>query len=190
MVQPDDLIKEKIKFATFVNQQNLQLIGSVDQKTSIIVAINGAILGLLAPPIATSTSVVEQPESIPSFIFLCSTVLLLGASAIFGVRTLLPRIDKAGPYSDSFVFHETIVKELVKDTDQELISKKFRQYKDKLDNLTPEDILYQETLNAFRLAYALKSRHFKYLRRSLWLLFSGLIPLILFLLSIMVSAFT
>ena len=139
-MKPEDLIKERINFATFVNHQNIQLIGSVDQKTSIIVAINGAILGLLAQSIPSNTSIFDQPEGILSFIFFCSTVLLLGASAIFGVRTLLPRIDKTGPYSDSLVFHETIVKELVKERDQELIFKKFREYKDKLENVSPEDI--------------------------------------------------
>jgi hypothetical protein len=101
----------------------------------------------------------------------------------------MPRIDTKGPYSDSMVFHETIVKQLVKDTDQELISDKFKEYKDKLELRSPKNILHEEALNAFRLAYALKSRHFKYLRWSLRLLFIGLIPLILFLLSTTIFAF-
>jgi hypothetical protein len=189
MVQVDKLIEERIKFATFINEQNLQLIASVDQKTSIIIAINGVILGLLSQTLPIDGTSLEGLEVILTFSFFWSAVGLLGASAIFGVWTIMPRIDKNGIYSDSMVFHETIVRKLVKDTDHELISEKFKEYKRKLESVSPEDILHEEGLNAFRLAYALKSRHFKYLRWSLRFLFSGLIPLILFLLCITVFSY-
>ena len=193
--QPDEITKEeeRITFATFVNQQNLQLIGSVDTKTSIIVGINGTILGLLAQSISNISRIAGQTEGSISSILFWLTVSLLGLSASFGVWTLMPKINKKGPYSDSKVFHETIVNDqtidnLKKDKSKfdEVMKNKVEEYENELKS---KDILHEEAVNAFRLAYALKVRHFRYLRWSLRFLLGGLGSLVTFLLYMSVLAY-
>jgi hypothetical protein len=191
--------KEKIDFARFINEHNLQLIGLVDTKASIIVGINGVILGLLSQsilgllsqstgtiiPAITSLAIPEQLKLILPLFW--SSVILLGVSAICGLRTIFPRIRVEAPFSESMVFHQTIT---TKEKNNKTIFKKFedkefKEYEKEWEGLKkPKDILQQEILNAFRLADALKKVHFKYLRWSLVFLIIALIPLILFLLTI------
>lgn len=182
--------KEKIEFARFINEHNLQLIGLVDTKASIIVGINGVILGLLSQsttniiPTNTSIAIPEQLNLILPLFW--STIILLGASAIFGLRTIFPRIKIEAPFSDSMVFHQTIT---TKEKNNKTIfekfeDKEFKEYEKQWECLEPADILHQEILDAFRLAEALKKVHFKYLRWSLGFLIFALIPLIFFLLTI------
>jgi hypothetical protein len=90
MMQAKDEEK-KIEFAKFINDHSLQLIGLIDTKTTIIVAINGIILGLLFQS-EVLREVAHQNDEIRVLFQL--VVGLLGASAIFGLVTIFPRIQK------------------------------------------------------------------------------------------------
>jgi hypothetical protein len=86
----------KIEFARFINNHILQLIGSVDIKTTIIVAINGVLLGLLFQ----SEGLRDAAHANPVIGVIFPLVVgLLGTSAIFGLRTIYPSI-KREPRSD------------------------------------------------------------------------------------------
>lgn len=133
----DDETKERITFGRFVNEHSLQHIGFLDQKSSILVAINGVLLGLLF-----QSNVAKVLTSQSPFLF-DAAVVLLGASAVFGLFTIIPQRRKAKKdYSTSLLFNETIYKRMS------------HEYKDKLVDLNPDTILEEEALNAHRLAKA------------------------------------
>lgn len=83
--------EKKIEFAKFINDHSLQLIGLIDTKTTIIVGINGVILGLLFQS-EVLREVAHQNDAIRVLFQL--VVGLLGASAIFGLVTIFPMIQK------------------------------------------------------------------------------------------------
>jgi pycsar effector protein len=155
----EDKISEKVTFARFINEQNLQLIGLLDTKTSIIIAINGVILAL---PFGSKDAIVSQELN---FIF-WSANILLGASAITGLLTILPRIKRKEPYSSSLIFHETV---LDKGT--------FDSYKEEWDSLDLQRILQEEIVNVHRLAKALHYQ-FKLVRLSILFLILAIILLV------------
>jgi hypothetical protein len=45
VMNQSDVMKERLAFGRFVNEHSLQHIGFLDQKSSILVAINGVLLG-------------------------------------------------------------------------------------------------------------------------------------------------
>ena len=80
-----------IEFARFVNGHILQLINHTDTKTTIIVAINGVLLGLLFG--SFPRGLLQGSSNVPQLLFI-SIIFLLGASAVLGLLAIFPRIDR------------------------------------------------------------------------------------------------
>ena len=93
---------KKIEFAKFINEHNLQLVNHTDTKTSIIIGIDGVLLGLLF----SSLPSLEYLFILIPFII---SVVLLGLSAFYGLWAIFPIINRDPRYRDSMVYHETIL---------------------------------------------------------------------------------
>jgi hypothetical protein len=174
----DDNERDKIAFARFINEHSLQLIGHIDLKSSIIVAINGVILGLLFG----SKDPLMPPSGIHHFLLLFVTILL-GVSAVFGLLTIFPRICAE---LNSIIFHETILYKVPFQRLRSLRSKQkiqFEDYEKVWDCLNVQRILYEEILNAYRLAGALNYQFF-WVRLSIAFLISAIVPLVVLLLTV------
>ena len=98
--------KEKIEFIQSINEHNLQLINHTDQKTTIIVGINGVLLGLLFQ--SYPGGLLQGASDVFRCLFIL-VVLLLAASAISGLVVIFPRVYRNERYKDSFSYHEIIV---------------------------------------------------------------------------------
>lgn len=93
---------KKVEFAKFINEHNLQLVNHTDTKTSIIIGIDGVLLGLLfstPPPL----------EYLYIHIPFVIGVGLLGLSAFYGLWAIFPLINRYNHNTDSMVYHETIL---------------------------------------------------------------------------------
>ena len=174
----DDLMPGKIALAKFINEHSNQLIGFLDTKTTIIVGINGVLLGL-----RFQSNVINHVTQASLRILFSSIVILLGASAICGLIAIFPRIKTNLPYSNSIFFHEAVLR---RKSDEKSISKIEKDVSDfttyaerwglgdndiqeelRKDKLTDaKRILFEEILNTHRLAKALQSQ-FRWVRWSL-----------------------
>jgi hypothetical protein len=182
---------KKIELAQFIHDHIFQIISSVDTKASIIVAINGVILGLLFQPEVLQEIAVQKQEV---GVLFTSVVILLGASAIFGLLTIYPKrrpvSTKIFPKeeSGSWAFRESIadlkkskraeVKRECKKKDDSL--KTYQESWESIDDLTK--ILKEEVTGVFNLKEALRHQFFR-LRCSLTLLMFavGLLVIVLLL---------
>jgi hypothetical protein len=199
----ENIQEKKIELAQFTHGHIFQIISSVDKKASIIVAINGVILGLLfQSEVLQDIAVQNQEVGIPFklVVQLVVRVLfplvvgLLGASAIFGLLTIYPKRRSVSttifPKEESgiWAFRESIsdlkkskraeLKRECKKKDDSL--KKYQESWESMDDLTK--ILREEVTNVFNLEEALRHQFFR-LRCSLTFLISavGLLVVVLLL---------
>ena len=168
---------DKIGFAKFINEHNLQLVNHTDTKTSIIIGIDGVLLGLLFDSLPSH----DYPALQVAFVI---GVGLLGLSAFYGLWAIFPLISRFKRNKDSMVYHETILlhnltlkgqrkwlygfaKRIQRHKD-EVEGKKFYEYlkrwglpstkvaiRSKFNNSTPMDndrILYEEVRSVCMLA--------------------------------------
>jgi hypothetical protein len=187
-------VNQKIEFAKFISTHIFQHITSVDQKSSIIIAINGVLLGLLFQSDGLREIALADQGTGVVFKLI---VGLLGASAICGLFTIYPKkkphctvIFEEKPWRK--ILGETLkdIKETLEDTklkhsEQERNDKekgferRLNEYKEKFKS-TDLYILDQEVINAYILIEALQHQFFRF-RWSLILLISA-IPLLVGLL--------
>ena len=145
-------MKERLAFGRFVNEHSLQHIGFLDQKSSILVAINGVLLGLLF-----QFDVVKVLSSQDITYLFYMVVVLLGASAVFGLLTIIPLRRRAKmTYPNSIVFSETFYE---REPDA---------YKEELKAIKTEKMLEEEALNAHRLANAV---HYQFVMVTISIIF-------------------
>jgi len=155
----DDQIEHRIAFARFINEHILQHIGQLDTKTAIIIAINGAILALLfrsnGNPISHELS----------YLFY-SVVILLGASAVLGLLTIIP-----------MSFKDKDTKSIIS---QESIIKDYGTFFKELNSTNVQRILDEEARHAYKLA---RAQHWQVscVRWSLGFLIAGIILLVVLL---------
>lgn len=98
--------EKRIKFVESINEHNLQLINHTDQKTTIIVGINGVLLGLLFQ--SYPEGLLQGTSDVLRYLFIL-LVLLLAASAVSELLVIFPKIYRNRRYEDSFSYHEVIV---------------------------------------------------------------------------------
>ena len=175
----DDEEKDKIAFAGFINEHNLQLIGHIDLKSSIIVAINGVILGLL---FGSNDPLLPPGSPWINHVLLSIVTILLGASAVSGLLTIIPRI--SAEYN-SIIFHETILYKVPHHHLFWWLRKPEIKPKEYEKEWGHRRILHEEILNVHRLARAL---HYQFVcvRLSIAFLISAVVPLVFLLLMVRV----
>ena len=179
MQSDDQLMRYRIAFARSVSDHSLRLVGFIDTKTSIIVAINGVLLGLLFG--SARNNLVPMEPLIQSFFIVA--VLFLGASTTFGLFTIIPNIARKVRYSESLMSHETIldrkpyedsILNRARNTQpEEEVNKKFKEQMSVTDD---KEILKQEICNVYRLVEAL-AYQFRWVRLSISFLILAVIIL-------------
>lgn len=182
--------KKKIEFVQSINEHNLQLINHTDQKTTIIVGINGVLLGLLSQ--SYSDGLLKGANN-PLIIIFVLVSLLLGTSAIAGLVVIFPRIYRDRCYEKSFSYHEIIVgkkpwdrfdisswfERRFEDTEQR--GDRFENFKNRWENkITFENILDDGIYNAYMLAEKL-NHMVVWVSLSLLLLLAAVVLLTIFL---------
>ncbi len=84
-----------------INTGNIFLIGHTDSKTTIIVTLNGVLLGLL------SDTLQHWPPGL-QYLFI-PVIILLAATAFSGLVGIFPRTYRNRRYENSLTYHEVIV---------------------------------------------------------------------------------
>lgn len=154
-------INQDIDYAKSILSINQNLVNFVDTKAGVLLAVDGAILAILASSTATINSGFEQ-------LVLGSALLLIGISALFGFLIIKPRIHVHD--SPTKIFYSTIITQSRED------------YKKSFSS-TPAQILDDYLNNIYTLAVIQKKKFF-YLEESLYCLILGLIPIIVIIISV------
>lgn len=157
----EDPMKKEIEFVRSINTGNIFLIGHTDTKTTIIVTLNGILLGLL------SDTYKGWPPELQYFFI--PVVLLLAASAFSGLVGIFPRTYRNIRYKDSLIYHEvTVGKEPYKAFRERLVFRfrrlwtrkthdklAFDNFHDRIVKVDSNDVLEQEVLSAYMLSVKL-----------------------------------
>ena len=154
-------IGQKTDYAKAIFTHNQNLVNFVDTKAGVILAVDGAILAILASSSTALNSGYEQ-------LALGAALLLIGISALFGFLIIKPRISEAS--QETKIFYRSI---LAKSRDDFKIS----------FTSSPREILDDYLNNIYTLATIQKKKFF-YLEESLYCLLLGLVPLIVLVVSV------
>ncbi len=147
-------ISEEIDFAKSILIHNQGLVNFADTKAGVILAVDGAILAILASTSASISSGLEQLAA-------GAALLLIGISAILGFLIIKPRI--RGGTEKTKLFYKAILAQSKED------------YKKSFSS-TPQQILDDYLNNIYTLAL-IQEKKFFYLEESLYCLILGLVPI-------------
>ena len=150
-----------IDYAKAILSHNQSLINFLDAKAGVPLAVDGAILAILATSQATLATGFEQ-------LALAAALLLVGISAVFGFLIIRPRIHAVHP--NTKIFYTAI------------ISQSRERYKESFSS-SPQEMLDDYLNNIYSLAL-IEEKKFIYLQDSLYCLFMGLVPLIAIIISV------
>jgi Family of unknown function (DUF5706) len=152
----DEMITMRdIDNARSILNHNQNLLNFLDAKAGVLLAVDGAILVILATSPAAITPGLEQ-------LALGAALLLIGISAIFGFLIIKPRVYKGN--TGTKIFYSAI------------LSQTREGYKGSFSS-TPKEMLDDYLDNIYTLALIEKKKFF-YLQESLYCLLLGLVPLI------------
>jgi len=154
-------ILQDIDYAKSVLTHNQNLINFLDAKAGVLLAVDGAILAILA---ASPAAVLRGWYEL----ILGAALLLIGISALFGFLIIKPRVYEGSP--DTKMFYSAI------------LSKSRKKYIESFSS-TPEQVLDDYLNNIYSLALIEKKKFF-YLQESLYCLFLGLVPLIVIVVAV------
>ena len=155
-----DIIQD-IDYAKSILTHNQNLINFLDAKAGVVLAVDGAILAILAASPAAVAPGLEQ-------LALAAALLLIGISAFLGFLIIKPRIYEGSP--DTKIFYSAI------------LSKTRKKYIESFST-TPEQVLDDYLNNIYSLALIEKKKFF-YLQESLYCLFLGMVPLIVIIIGV------
>lgn len=159
---PDEAaLIQDIDYAKMILNHNQNLINFLDAKAGIVLAVDGAILAILATSATAAESELKQ-------LALGASLLLIGISALFGFLIIKPRVYEEN--SQTKIFYK------------EILSKTREKYIESFSS-TPKEMLDDYLNNIYSLALIEKKKFF-YLQESLYCLFLGLVPLIVLIVTI------
>lgn len=159
---PDEVsILQDIDYAKSILTHNQNLINFLDAKAGVLLAVDGAILAILAASPAAVATGLEQ-------LALAAALLLIGISALFGFLIIKPRVYEGSP--DTKIFYSAI------------LSKTRKKYIETFSS-TPQQVLDDYLNNIYSLAMIEKKKFF-YLQESLYCLFLGMVPLIVIIVAV------
>jgi hypothetical protein len=159
---PDEAtIMQDIDYAKSILTHNQNLINFLDAKAGVLLAVDGAILAILAASPVAVTQGLEQ-------LVLGAALLLIGISALFGFLIIKPRIYEGSPQTK--IFYSAI------------LSKSRKKYIESFST-SPEQVLDDYLNNIYTLALIEKKKFF-YLQESLYCLFLGMVPLIVIIVAV------
>jgi hypothetical protein len=151
---------KRVEFAKTIVEHSQGLINLIDTKAGIILAVDGAILALLAGTTLTVTGLLGH-------VALVSTVIVIGLSAAAGFFTIIPRSVSGAPTTHMFY--------------GSIMSKSREEHKSAFTP-SPSDILQDYLDNVYTLALIQKKK-FTYLNASLYCLIIGFVPLVVLVIS-------
>ncbi len=147
-------VMQDIDYAKVILNYNQTLIHFVDTKAGVLLAVDGAVLAILATK-ATAVAGFEE-------LALGATLLLVGVSAFLGFLIIMPRVH--GTHPNTKIFYTAI------------ISQTREAYKEGFSS-TSKEMLDDYLNNIYTLAL-IQEKKFLYLQSALACLFMGLVPLI------------
>jgi hypothetical protein len=159
---PDEkTILQDIDYAKSILNHNQNLLNFLDAKAGVVVAVDGAILAILAASPAAVKPGLEQ-------LVLGAALLLIGISAIFGFLIIKPRIYIGGP--ETKIFYSAI------------LSKSRKKYIESFS--TPPEHVLDDYLNSIYSLALIEKKKFFYLQESLYCLFLGMVPLVVIIVGV------
>ena len=152
----DPSVMQDIDYAKVILNHNQNLINVLDAKAGVLLAVDGAVLVILATSPVAIKSGLEQ-------LTLGIALLLIGISAIFGFLIIKPRVYEGN--IGTKIFYSAI------------LSKTKEKYKESFSS-TSKEILNDYLDNIYALAMIQKKKFF-YLQQCLYFLVAGLVPLVI-----------
>ena len=153
---PDEkTIIQDIDYAKTILNHNQNMINFLDAKAGVLLAVDGAVLAILAISPWSTAAALEK-------LALGAALLLIGISALFGFWIIRPRVFEGD--SQTKIFYAAI------------LSHTREQYKQSFSS-TPEEVLDDYLDNIYTIA-TIEKKKFFYLQESLYCLILGLVPII------------
>ncbi len=148
--------QNKINFAKNILDHNSDLISLIDTKAGLVLGSAGIILGLL--------SFFDRETLGNAIIPLFVTMMLLLGTICFSFFTIFPRLTKKIK-GETAIFYPAIVQFTIE------------EYKTKLENISPEEILKDYINNIYSLA-KVQEKKFNHLRISMGLMIASSVSLV------------